>query len=120
VREQARLVLDGPEGDSFAKKVADVTEDVAVDLYGSLERVKYLHFLSQYPVLSYVYEMSNSLSRRSRPSAARLAALAEEGYGATVNLCAEMADGDAPEIQAAGLSRSLRTLHIPITDGTPP
>ncbi len=120
VREQARIVLDVPEGDSFAKKVVDVTEDVAVDLYGSLERVKYLHFLSQYPVLSYVYEMSSSLSRGSRPSAARLAALARDGYGATINLCAEMADGDAPGIRSAGLSGSLRTLHIPITDGTPP
>src|SRR5579859_7771963 len=119
-REQARMVLDVPDGDSFAKKVFDVTEDVAVDLFGSLERVRYLHFLSQYPVLSYLYEMSGSLSRGSRPSAARLGLLAREGYGATVNLCAEMDGGDAPEIEKAGLSGSLRTLHIPITDGTPP
>jgi hypothetical protein len=120
VREQARMVLDVPDGDSFAKRVFDVTEDVAVDLYGSLERVKYLHFLSQYRVTSYMYEMSRFLSRGSRPSAARLVWLAGEGYVATVNLCAEMPNGDAPEIESAGLSGSLKTLHIPITDGTPP
>ena len=35
---------------------------------------------------------------------------------ATINLCAEMPDGDAPAIAAAGLAGQLRTTHIPITD----
>src|SRR5262249_7852031 len=103
-REQALMVLDVPDADSFGKKVVDVTTDVATDLYGALERVKYLHFLSLYPVLSYIYEMSSSLSRGSRPSTARLAALARGGDRATGNLGADMEDGDAPEIQGRGLA----------------
>lgn len=119
-RSQALTVMDVPDADSFGKKVVDVTTDVATDLYGALERVKYLHFLSLYPVLSYIYEMSSSLSRGSRPSTTRLAALARGGYRATVNLCAEMENGDAPQIEGAGLATSLSTYHIPIMDGTPP
>jgi protein tyrosine phosphatase (PTP) superfamily phosphohydrolase (DUF442 family) len=119
-REQALMVMDVPDADSFAKKVLDVTTDVATDLYGTLERVKYLHFLSLYPVLSYVYELSSSLSRGSRPSPTRLAALARDGYRATINLCAEAENGDAPQIESAGLGSSLSTYHLPITDGTPP
>ncbi len=42
------------------------------------------------------------------------------GYKATVNLCAEMADGDVQLIEMTGLADLLITYQIPITDGTPP
>jgi protein-tyrosine phosphatase len=119
-REQARMIMDVPAGGSFAKRVIEVTTDAAADLYGSLERVKLLHFLSQYPVTPYTYPIDDHLSRGSRPSQAKLALLARESYAATVNLCAEMDGGDAPQINKAGLAASLKTHHIPITDGTPP
>ena len=35
---------------------------------------------------------------------------------ATINLCAEMPEGDAPPIAAAGLAGRLRTTHIPVMD----
>ena len=119
-REQARMIMDVPVGGSFAKRVIEVTTDAAADLYGSLEKVKPLHFLSQYPVTPYTYPIDDHLSRGSRPSQAKLAMLARESYAATVNLCAEMGSGDAPQINKAGLAASLKTHHIPITDGTPP
>ena len=119
-REQARVIMDVPEGTAFAMRVVDVITDAAADLYGILEQVKCLHFLSQYPVESYTYVMSSSLARGSRPSRAKLAALASGGYKATVNLCAEMTDGDVQQIEMADLADSLSTYHIPITDGTPP
>lgn len=119
-REQARMILDVPAGGSFAKRVIEVTIDAAADLYGSLEKVKLLHFLSQYPVTPYTYPIDGHLSRGSRPSQAKLAMLARESYAATVNLCAEMDGGDAPQINNAGLAASLTAHHIPITDLTPP
>jgi protein tyrosine phosphatase (PTP) superfamily phosphohydrolase (DUF442 family) len=119
-REQARMIMEVPAGGSFAKRVIEVTTDAAADLYGSLEKVKLLHFLSQYPVTPYTYPIDDHLARGSRPSQAKLARLARESYAATVNLCAEMDGGDAPQISKAGLAASLQTHHIPITDGTPP
>src|SRR5580704_3886321 len=120
VREQARLILDVPAGGSLAKRVIEVTADAVADVYGSLEKVKLLHFLSRYPVTPYTYPIDGHLSRGSRPSQAKLALLARESYAGTVNLCAEMDGGDAPQISNAGLAASLKTRHIPITDGTPP
>jgi protein tyrosine/serine phosphatase len=71
-------------------------------------------------VIPYTYPIDGHLSRGSRPSQAKLALLARESYAATVNLCAEMDGGDAPQINNAGLAASLKAHHIPITDGTPP
>lgn len=119
-REQARMILHVPAGGSFAKRVIEVTTDAAADVYGSLEKVKVLHFLSQYPVIPYTYPLDAHLSRGSRPSQAKLSLLARESYAATVDLCAEMDGGDAPQINKAGLAASLKTHHIPITDGTAP
>ena len=120
VREQARMIMDVPAGGSFAKRVIEITIDTVADLYGSLERVKLLHFLSQYPVRPYTYPIDERLSRGSRPSPAKLVTLAGQSYTATINLCAEMDGGDAPQIGKAGLTSSLKTHWIPITDGTPP
>jgi hypothetical protein len=120
VRDQARMILDVPAGGSLATRVLEVTADAAADVYGSLEKVKLLHFLSHYPMIPYTYPIDGHLSRGSRPSQAKLALLARESYAGTVNLCAEMDGGDAPQISNAGLAASLKTQHIPITDGTPP
>ncbi len=61
--------------------------------------------------------MSLRVWRGERPDAAKLAALAGgDRVGATINLCAEMPEGDVPAIAAAGLAGQLRTTHIPITD----
>ncbi len=119
-REQARMIMDVPVGGSFAKKVIEVTIDAAADLYGTLEKVKRLHFLSLYPVTPYTYTIDDHMSPGSRPSQAKLATLVRESYTATVNLCAEMVGGDAPQIGKAGLGALLKTHHIPITDLTPP
>jgi hypothetical protein len=101
VREQARMIMDVPAGGSFAKRVFEITTDTVADLYGSLERVKLLHFLSQYPVRPYTYPIDERLSRGSRPSPAKLVTLAGQSYTATINLCAEMDGGDAPQIAKA-------------------
>ena len=109
VREQARIIMNVPAGGSFAKRVIEITIDAVSDLYGSLERVKLLHFLSQYPVTPYTYPIDHRLARGSRPSPAKLATLAGQSYTATINLCAEMDGGDAPQIGKAGLTDSLKT-----------
>jgi hypothetical protein len=119
-REQAVMIMDVPPGGSLAKRVVEVITDAAEDLYGSLEKVELLHFLAQYPVTAYTYPIDIRLSRGSRPNQAKLAALAQQSYSATVNLCAEMDGGDAPLISKAGLAASLKTFHIPITDMTCP
>jgi hypothetical protein len=54
---------------------------------------------------------------RKRPDPAKLTELAsQQGYRATINLCAEMPQGDDPAIAQAGLSGVLTTTHVPITD----
>jgi len=120
VSEQARMIMEVPAGGSFAKRVIEITTNAVAGLYGSLERVKLLHFLSQYPVTPYTYPVDQRLSRGSRPSPAKLVTLAGQAYTASINLCAEMDGGDAPQIGKAGLTASLKTHWIPITDGTPP
>ena len=74
-----------------------------------------LLFLSDYPVKPYTYPVSLLVSRgsgRTPPSWPRW----PPRVGATINLCAEMPEGDVPAIAAAGLAGQLRTTHIPITD----
>lgn len=119
-RGQARMLMKVPADGSLAEKVIEVSTNTVDDLYGSLERVKLLHFLSQYPVKPYTYPLDDRLSRGSRPNQAKLATLAAESYTTTVNLCAEMDDGDAPLIREAGLTASLKSHWIPITDGSAP
>lgn len=88
-----------------------------MDSYGNLERSPLLHFLSRYPVTPYTYQVSELVSRGQRPDARKLSDLAvHQRYRATINLCAEMAEGDVPAIAEAGLTGVLRTVRIPITD----
>jgi hypothetical protein len=118
--EQARMVMGVSAGGSFQDRVIDITKDAAASVYGALEQVRCLHFLSQYPVTPYTYPIDERLSRGSRPDRAKLAILPGEGCSTTVNLCTEMADGDNWQIEKASFTDSLETHHIPIIDGTPP
>ena len=110
-----------PESLSLRHRIIDELEGAALDSYGNLERAPLLHFLSHYPVKSYTYDISAVMVRGDRPNPQKLRDLFY-GHGgqATVNLCAEMADGDAPIISQAGLAGEVRTFHIPIVDMEPP
>ena len=55
----------------LVKRVIGSGPGSCVDVYGSLEKVKLLHFLSQYPVTPYTYRIDGHLSRGSRPSQAK-------------------------------------------------
>jgi Tyrosine phosphatase family len=103
------------------KRIFDDLEDAAADVYGNLERVPLLRFLSDYPVPSYTYRISGVMARGERPGPQKLIDLCRrQGFRATVNLCAEMTAGDALLIGKAGLASKLRTHHIPIVDLEPP
>jgi protein-tyrosine phosphatase len=120
-RAQAIDIASLPSGVSLRRKIFDELENAGLDSYGQLERVPLLHFLADYPVVPYTYDVSPVVSRGQRPTPQKLADLVEGGrYGATVNLCAEMPGGDGPVISAAGLAHELATHHIPVVDMDPP
>jgi hypothetical protein len=116
VRDQAAQIAGTQPGLSLRRRVVDDCETAALDLFGTLELAPLLHFLSRYPVTAYTYQVSAEVARGQRPDAVKLAALSASGFGATINLCAEMDGGDAPAIVAAGLGAVLRTYHVPIID----
>ena len=120
-RIQAAVIADVPQRTSLRQRIVDEVENAVLDSYGNLERAPLLHFLSHYPVTPYTYIVSGFMSRGERPAPAKLTDLFGRGhYQATVNLCAEMADGDDPIISAAGLAGQLQTYHIPVVDMAPP
>jgi hypothetical protein len=117
VRYQAIEIGVIQPGISLRHRIWDELETGVLDGYGNLERVRLLNFLSHYPVTPYTYQISRLASRGERPDPAKLAELAQQqGYCATINLCAEMLAGDAPAIAAAGLIGVLTTSHVPIID----
>ena len=117
VRQQAAEIAATQPGISLRRRIRDELETVALDSYGTFEQAPLLHFLSRYPVTPYTYQVSPLVSRGQRPDAAKLADLAtRQQCRATINLCAEMADGDAPAVAEAGLAGVLRTSHVPVTD----
>jgi hypothetical protein len=115
VRVRAADIAAVEPGVSLRRRILDDLETFALDSYGSLERVPLLHILSRYPVTAYTYEVSDVMSRGQRPDAGKLVTLADR-FRITINLCAEMADGDRPAIAKAGLDDVLRTRHFPVTD----
>jgi len=120
-RAQAIDIASLPSGVSLRRKIFDEFENAGLDSYGQLERVPLLHFLADYPVVPYTYDVSPVVSRGQRPTPQKLADLVGRGhYGATVNLCAEMPGGDGPVISDAGLARDVTTYHIPVADMDPP
>ena len=120
-RRQAAMIAQVPAGSSLRRKIAEELENAGLDSYGNLELLPLLHFLSQYPVRVYTYQVSDLMSRGERPSPQKLRDLSDRGQcRATINLCAEMRAGDDPVIAAAGLGGTLRTWHIPLVDMQPP
>jgi protein-tyrosine phosphatase len=109
-------IAETQPGISLRRRIRDELETVALGYYGDLERAPLLHFLAHYPVASYTYRVSELVARGQRPDAEKLADLAALHYRATINLCAEMPDGDGPAIAEAGLAGVLQTCHIRITD----
>jgi hypothetical protein len=119
-QEAAEIAGTGP-GLSFRRRVEDDLATAGLDTYGTLEQSPLLRCLSRYPVTPYTYRVSAQVSRGQRPDRAKLAELAlRQGCRVTVNLCAEMDDGDAPAIDEAGLAGTLQTRHVPIADMEPP
>jgi hypothetical protein len=119
-QEAAAIAGTGP-GLSFRRRVEDDLETAGLDTYGTLEQSALLRCLSRYPVTPYTYRVSGLASRGQRPDPAKLAELAlGQGYRVTINLCAEMGEGDDPAIAAAGLADALQAHHVPITDMEPP
>jgi protein-tyrosine phosphatase len=115
-QEAAEIAKTQP-GISLRRRIRDEFETFGLDSYGTLEQAPLLRFLSRYPVTAYTYQVSELVSRGQRPDAGKLAELADGGrYRATINLCAEMSDGDGPAIARAALAGALQTQHIPITD----
>jgi hypothetical protein len=116
-RLQAAEIASTQPGISLRRRIREELETFGLDSYGTLEECRLLRFLSRYPVTAYTYPVSRLVWRGERPNAAKLAELAGgDQVRATINLCAEMPEGDAPAIAAAGLTGKLRTTHIPITD----
>ena len=120
-RDQAAGIAGTRQATSLRRRVCAELANIALGSYGNLERAPLLHFLSRYPVTAYTYRVSELVARGQRPDPRKLADLArQQRYVATINLCAEMTDGDNPAIAKAGLTGILRTRHIPITDMEPP
>jgi protein-tyrosine phosphatase len=120
-RTQVSKIADLPPGLSLRRKILDELENAGLESYGQLERVRLLRFLSDYPVTAYTYDVSPVMSRGERPTAEKLADLVRQGrYRGTVNLCAEMTDGDSPLIELAGLTGEFATWHFPVVDMYPP
>jgi protein-tyrosine phosphatase len=120
VRAQVREIANLPAGVPLRRKIFEELENAGLDSYGYLERVPLLHFLSDYPVVPYTYQVSPVMSRGQRPTLEKLADLRYRGhYCATINLCAEEDGGDGPLIEQAGLARELQTYHLPVTDMNP-
>jgi Tyrosine phosphatase family len=116
-REQLNEISSVPQATPLWRRIADELENAGLDAFGNLERVPLLHFLSHYPVKSYTYGISSSMSRGERPNPEKLRQLFDDGHcKATVNLCEEMPDGDSPIISLAGLAGQLETTRIPIVD----
>jgi len=117
-REEGRVVLSTPTGIAFQRRAFDRLEDTTLATFGELEVV--LPFLARYPVRDYTYEVSEAVSRGERPNPSKLVSLVNQGFGATINLCQETPEGDAPTIERAGLSGRLDPYHAGIIDMTPP
>jgi hypothetical protein len=82
---------------------------------------KLMDALRRQHVRPYTYVVSARLLRGARPSPEKLLDLAtKHGVKATINLCNEMHHGDQEAIETAGLSATMKTTHIAVTDNMPP
>lgn len=126
MHEAVRVILMHPREDtSLRTRVLDILKDVGGGGWGEIEaatsRLPLLHLLSSLSFHKpYTYRVDDKLIRGSRPTSDKLRRLYDGGVRATVNLCREMPDGDADLIAGAGLAPQMNTLHVEITDNTPP
>ena len=126
MQETARMVLMHPTEDtSLLGRVRDVAINVAGCEWGDLEKatsgLALLHMLSGLGFHTpYTYRVDQKVIRGSRPTPDKLRRLHQGGCTTTVNLCAEMPDGDDDLIDQAGLTGQMTTMHIAIIDNTPP
>ena len=126
MHESVRVILMHPTEDkSLRDQVIDIVGNAAGMEWGDIEqvtnRLTCLHILSHLGHhVPYTYRVDSKVIRGSRPTPGKLQSLDARGCGTTVNLCKEMDKGDADLIDAAGLTGTMRTLHIEITDNTPP
>src|SRR5579875_2079597 len=79
-RDQIGDITSEPAGLPWWARIAADIENAGLDLYGNLERVDLLRFLSQYPVTPYTYDLSATLARGERPSPAKLNDLARRQH----------------------------------------
>lgn len=119
-RIQAAGLVSAIPSPRLRERIFDDLEDAAAGLYGNLERIRLLRFLSDYPVPSYTYRVSAVVARGERPGPQKLLSLHRQGFRVTVNLCAEMPDGDRPVIERAGLADDMQTYHVPVVDMAEP
>jgi hypothetical protein len=126
MHESVRTLLMHPTEDkSLREQVIDVAKNAAGGAWGDIEQVTNqlicLHILSHLGHhVPYTYRVDSKVIRGSRPTPDKLQRLNAGGCEATVNLCKEMDNGDADLIDAAGLTGTMMTKHIEITDNTPP
>jgi len=126
MHESVRTLLMHPTEDkSLRDQVVDIAKNAAGMAWGDIEQVA--NRLTCLQILShlghhvpYTYRVDSKVIRGSRPTHEKLQRLNARGCGRTVNLCKEMDNGDADLIEAAGLAGTMRTVHIKITDNTPP
>lgn len=119
-QKEAANIFSTPVGVSWRLRAFDVLENAVADAYGHLECERIFTFLSQYPVVAYTYDVSPMLSRGERPNGGKIARLYEDGFRATINLCAETPLGDALYIAQAGLTGQMETYHFSVVDACPP
>ena len=124
-RLQAAEIASTQPGISLRRRISEELETFGLDSYGTLEECRLLRFLSRYPVTAYTYPVSPQVWRGERPDAAKLAELAGgDQVRATINLCAEMPEGDAPAIARGGTGRAAADHPHPdhrygVADGRP-
>jgi hypothetical protein len=57
-RAEVAEITSLPSGLSLRRKIFDELENAGLDSYGNLERIPLLHFLCDYPVIRYTYDVS--------------------------------------------------------------
>ena len=127
IHATVRMALMRPgEDTSLRAAVLDAAKNLAGLAWGDVEtltqQLQTLHVLAHLALHQpYTYRVDQTVVRGARPTPAKLAALAAAGCTTTINLCREMPNGDTDLLEHAGLSADqMGTVHIPVTDCTPP
>ena len=121
-----RIEIDSIPNEDHARRLWDIFENTIGAGLGTAELIdKYpavgplLDRIRARRLFNYTYQVSPRLIRGSRPSVKKLQWLADaKGIKATINLCAEMKQGDMRLIRDA--DRDLTTKHVKIIDNTWP